>query len=260
VSSDLGLFDDSEALQDESNESELFNERRLREWSDGARYIHWSGIVLLGVFVVALLNAIPPRWSEPAWQLNLISLLLANGVNALLGALLICLALLFNPSDSQVKQRTLLVRTLASWVALGWILLIPLQLFLGVRIINSQAANELGQIQSLERTGRAVANANTEAELRAVMAQIPNQPPLPRLTVPWEVAKANLLTQFQRNISASKTRQQQTNSTRWQTWLKEVTRNSLMSVLLGLGFLAIGKNRQLPASGNSKSSRRRSRR
>jgi hypothetical protein len=186
---------------------------------------------------------------------------LANGNNALIGALLVCLALLFNISDSQIKKRALLVRTLATWVALGWFLLIPLQLVLGVRVINAQAAQEVDQIQAIVRTSRAVANATNESELRAAMAQVPNQPPLPRLTVPLEVAKANLLGQFQRNINTAKNDQQQRSSSRWQTWLKEVIRNCLISLLLAIGFLAIAKNRQFSPPFNpkaAKSSRRRS--
>ncbi|MFN7677766.1 MAG: HpsJ family protein [Cyanobacteriota bacterium] len=254
------IFADSELNEDQINDAEVLEERRLREWSDGARVIHWVGIVLLGIFLVSLFNAIPPRWTDPRWQLSIITLLMSNGINVLLGALLLCVALLFNPADSQIRKRTLLVRTLASWVAVGWLLLIPLQIFLGVRLINAQVSDELGQIQSLERTSRAIANSTNEQELRQSLAQIPNQSPLPRLTVTVEEAKANLIAQLQQNINTAKNRQQEASSSRWQIWLKEVIRNSLMSVLLATGFLAIGKNRQFVPPAASQSSRRRSRR
>jgi hypothetical protein len=254
------MFAESEFAEGLINDAEVLEERRLREWSDGARVIHWVGIVLLGAFFVPLFNAIPPRWSDPRWQLSLVTILMSNGVNALLGALLLCVAPLFNSADGQIRKRSLLVRTLASWVAVGWLLLIPLQIFLGVRLINAQVSDELGQIQSIERTTRAVANSTNELELQAALAQIPNQPPLPRLTIPLEQAKSNLIAQLQRNINASKNRQQEASSARWQTWLKEVIRNSVMSVLLATGFLAIGKNRQFVPPTASQSNRRRSRR
>ncbi len=96
---------------------------------------------------------------------------------ALIGSLLLCLARVFNQSDRQIQNRALLVRKLATWVALGWLLLIPLQLFLGVRLINSQSSSELEQIQAFERVAKAVRDANSELELRQAMAQEPPFPP-----------------------------------------------------------------------------------
>jgi len=224
-------------------EEEVRRENLKKTWADGARYIHWVGLAFVASFLTSLFNALPPRFAEPTWQLNLITLMLNGGMGALLGALLISVAQLFNVGDRQVQNRALLVRTLASWVALGWLLLIPLQLFLGVRLINTQAGQEIAQIENLKGITRAVRNATTEQELRAAMAKVPNTPPLPSLTVPLEVAKANLLAQFQKNISTFENRQEQESSNRWQTWLKEALRNSLQCLVLATGFLAIGKNR-----------------
>ncbi len=251
MTSDPGSYDDQGLVDAAVSEDDVRKESRSREWSDAARFIHWVGISLLGTFLVGLINALPPRFADPNWQLNLITLLITGGLWSLLGALLICLARVFNHGDLQVQNRALLVRTLASWVALGWLLLIPLQLFLGVRLINSQIGQELVEIQKIERVSRSVRSATTEDELRTAMAQIPNQPPLPRLTVPLEVAKANLLAQFQKNINTAKNNQNSLTSNRWLNWMKEVFRNSLQCGLLSLGFLAIGKNRVLNANANA---------
>jgi hypothetical protein len=230
------------------NDDELRRESRTREWSDGARFIHWVGIVLLGTFLVKFFNAAPFTFTDPRWQLNFISLLASNGDEALLGALLICAGRLFNLNDRQVRNRALFVRTLSSWVALGWLLLIPLQLFLGVRIINSISTQEVEQIQIVQRASRAVAAATNEAELRAAVAQIPNQPPLPRLNVTLEVGKANVLAQFQRSINTLTNRQETESSNRWQTFMREAVRNSIQCLLYCLGFLALGKKRTLASS------------
>jgi hypothetical protein len=245
VATNPALQRDFDALADTVSEADLALERRSKERADGARFIHWGGIALLGLFLVPLINATPIRWTDPAWQLSVISLLMTNGAWALVGALLICLARLLNVGDRKIRDRALLVRNLASWVALGWLLLIPLQLFLSVRLINNQVSNEIGEIQSIQRISRSVANARSEDELRATLSQIQNQPPMPRLTVPLEVAKGNLLAQFQKNINAAKNRQEQASSDRWQTWLKEAFRNTFQCTVLGLGFLAIGKKRNL---------------
>lgn len=240
-----GLFDEA-AIPDD-----IRKEGSTREWAAGARYTFWVGVVLLGSFLTSLINAAPPRLADPTWQLNVIGLLLGSGGMALIGSLLLCLARVFNQSDRQIQNRALLVRKLATWVALGWLLLIPLQLFLGVRLINSQGSSELEQIRGIERVAKAVRDANSELELRQAMAQVPNQPPLPTLTVPLPVAKANLLAQFQKTINTAKNNQDQGSSNRLQIWLKEAFRNSIQSLLLALGFLALGKHRLLEDSSKS---------
>lgn len=250
-----GLFDDVVSTEDIRRES------LNREWSAISRSAYWVGVVLLGSFLVGIINAAPPRLLDPAWQLNLIGLLLGSGAIALIGALLICLARLFNLSNSQLQKRVQLVRKLAVWVALGWLLLIPLQLFVGVRLINTKSSEEIQQIQSLERIAKAVRDSNSEFELRQALAQVPNQPPLPPLTVPLPVAKANLLAQFQKTVNTAKNNQEQGSSTRLQIWLKEAFRNSLQSLLLSLGFIAIGKDRFIEnfttKSGQRRGARRR---
>jgi cytochrome b561 len=236
-------MDDSGLFPEEINTQDVHFENRSRKMADGARFIHWVGIALLGTFLVNLLNGIPPRFSDPSWQLNLLTLLISNGGVALLGTLLVCLARLFNLNDPQIQTRTLLVRKLATWVALGWLLLIPLQLFLGVRIVNDQAGREIEQIQLSKRVSAEVKKATTEDQVRKAVSQLPNTTPLPRFTVPLAEAKANLLEQIDRNTNVLTTRHLQISSNRWQTFIKEAIRNCLQCVLLWLGFFAIGKRR-----------------
>jgi hypothetical protein len=253
VPKDAELFESSGLFDDVATPEDIRKEGSTKEWAAGARYTFWVGVVLLGSFLTGLINAAPPRLADPAWQLNLIGLLLGSGGMALIGSLLICLARVFDQSDRQIQNRALLVRKLATWVALGWLLLIPLQLFLGVRLINSQGSSELEQIQGIERVAKAVRDANSEFELRKAMALVPNQPPLPPLTVPLPVAKANLLAQFQKTINTAKNNQDLGSSNRLQIWLKEAFRNSIQSLLLALGFLALGKHRLLEDFSKSQS-------
>ena len=242
---DPGLQQDLEFLAESVGEEDLANERRVMERADVARLLFWGGVSFFGFFLVPLINLVPLRWNDPTWQLSVITVLMSNGIWALLGTLLICLARLLNYSDRMIRNRVLLVRNLASWVALGWLLLIPLQLFVSVRLINSLAGQEIGEIQNFQRISRAVRIATTEDQLRTAMAQIPNQRPLPPLSVPVEVARINILGQFQKNINAAKNRQEERSSQRWQTWLKEALRNTIQCFFLALGFLAIGKKRSM---------------
>ncbi len=246
MAADHELHQEFDSLTAKVNEADLIRERRWKERSDAARFTFWIGVSFIGAFLVPLINLAPVRVSEPTWQLSVISILMSNGVWALLGVLLICLARVLNQSDRMIRNRSMLMRNLASWVALGWLLLIPLQLFLSVRLINTLSSQEIGEIQNVQRVSRQVSSATSEEELRAAMARIPNQPPMPRLTVPLEMAKTNLLSQLQSNLNAAKNRQEQRASTRWQTWLREAFRNTIQCGVLTFGFLAIGKKRNIP--------------
>lgn len=245
VPKNADLYDPGGLFDDMASSDEIRKEGSAREWSGAARYTYWVGFALLGSFLTGLINAAPPRLVDPAWQLNLIGLLLGSGGIALIGALLICLARVFDQTDRMLQNRAQFVRKFATWVAVGWLLLIPLQLFLGVRLINTQSSSELEQIQGIERVAKAVRDANSEFELQKAMAQLPNQPPLPPLTVPLPMAKANLLAQFQKTINSAKNNQDLGSSNRLQTWMKEAFRNTVQSLFLAWGFLAIGKNRFL---------------
>ncbi|MFM7465860.1 MAG: hypothetical protein ACKO28_10405 [Cyanobium sp.] len=251
IPNDAELLESSGLFGDVANPDEFINEGSLKEWAAGARYTYWVGVVLLGSFLTGLINAAPPRLADPTWQLNFVSLLLSSGAVTLIGALLICLARIFDQTDRQLLNRAQLVRKLAPWVALGWLLLIPLQLFVGTRLMNSKTTTELEQIRTLEGFAKSVRDSNSEAELRQAMAQVPNQPPLPPLTVPLPVAKANLLAQFQKTINTAKNNQDLGSANRLQIWLKEAFRNSIQSLLLATGFLAIGKHRLLDEFPNS---------
>lgn len=248
MASEQGFHQEFDLLVDSGSQAELLNERRLKERADAARFTFWVGVTLFGIYLLPLINLAPARFGDPAWQLNVITLLMSNGVWAMVGALLICLARLLNQGDRMIRNRALLVRNLASWVALGWLLLIPLQLFLSMRLINTLAGRELSEIQNVQRVSRLISSANTEEDVRAALSRIPNQQPLPRLTVSLDVAKTNILGQMQRNINAAKNRQEQRASLRWQTWLKEAFRNTLQCGLLAIGFLAIGKKRNVNIS------------
>jgi hypothetical protein len=64
----------------------------MMERADVARLLCWGGVSFFGFFLVPLINLVPMRWNEPTWQLSVITILMSNGIWALLGTLLMCLA------------------------------------------------------------------------------------------------------------------------------------------------------------------------
>jgi hypothetical protein len=84
---------------------------------------------LLVVFAVMVLNAaLPLRLVDPSWLQGLIQFLLSQGFLPLIALVLVPLAVVINPKSSRLCRRRDRFSRLALVAALGFALLIPLQL------------------------------------------------------------------------------------------------------------------------------------
>ncbi len=96
--------------------------------------MHWVGVAMLGFFLVSVgFQAWPVALIQPAWMQKMTTALIGGGVTPLMGALLLAAAHVVDPEAEHLARRARLVRRLASWVAIGYVLLIPVQLYAGVQ-------------------------------------------------------------------------------------------------------------------------------
>ena len=71
-----------------------------------ARLLAVFSIVLLVVFLASVLTtALPPQLLDPQWQLQLIAVLVNSASLALIGALLLPVALGFDPDNQRLRAR-----------------------------------------------------------------------------------------------------------------------------------------------------------
>ncbi len=162
-----------------------------------------TATLLLLVFQMAVaLPLLPPRLTDPFWQLAFTSALCTNGFLALLAVLLLNLAAALLPEAEWLVGRRQLVGGLCRWVALAFLLLIPLQGLAAWRALDwAGAAESRSASQSLQRIAQfrqAVVSANSVAALQANLAAI-QAPPLGPQDQRQELAaiKADLLAQLQ---------------------------------------------------------------
>jgi hypothetical protein len=100
--------------------------------------------VILAAVTPLIFAIFPLQLGQPVWQLNTISSLLGASTNILIGSLLISLARIFNPKDSQLKKNTAFIRKLAGFIAVLMLVLIPLSLFAGsIAIKANEAASKI---------------------------------------------------------------------------------------------------------------------
>lgn len=152
---------------------------------------------LLLVFLATLLaQLLPPRLLDPSWQLRLCGLMSENGVLPLMSLGLLFLAAYLDPVNVWVQSCRVQLSRLAGMVAIGFLLLIPLQL---AALILSSSRLELRQQQQRHATEerlaaleQAIATAGSSVELSQRLQSL-QAPPLPAAEVALSLPQLRLL-------------------------------------------------------------------
>lgn len=210
-----------------------------------ARACRWVGTCLIGLFLVNLLGSfLPPKLLDPDWQLVLAGNLIDNGGYPLLGLLLVSLSSFLDPDDTSLQSRQLRWRSLACWVSVAYLLLIPLIGLACKRGIDQATLalqRETRTAQEAIVTMRGVIQqAGTFPELQARFRQL-QAPALPpdAASIPLSDLKSGLLERLETNENALKARLQQPLVGRFLPILQKALRNILGCMVLTVGFAAL---------------------
>jgi signal transduction histidine kinase len=142
-----------------------------------ARLLAALSIVLLVVFLAAVLTtALPPKLLDPQWQLQFATTVISYATLPLIGALLLPLALTFDPANHRLRARWQAFRRWALAAALGFLLLIPLQGFAGWKFYRTVTVSQEQQTtqssQKLAELRQAISSATTHQELQASVQKL----------------------------------------------------------------------------------------
>jgi hypothetical protein len=214
------------------------SDRRKRLWSKTSFAIAVLGWIIIGSTLNSVVfSSFPVKLLQPEWQLALIGTLLSSSVILLVGAVLVAIALLFNASDTVLQRWQLTVCRLASWFSVLLILVIPLQFFLGSRALNNQTTGTFEAINSLKGIVKGVNAVNSEPELRAYVASLPNPPALPpKFDAPFAVIKQRAIDNIQAQINGAGNNIEIQKSLAIQLFLKEAIRNTAQAILMAAAF------------------------
>jgi hypothetical protein len=144
----------------------------------------WFGaFALLVVFAATVLNAaLPLRLVDPRWLQGLIQVLLSQGFLPLIALVLLQLAVVIKPKSSRLRRRRDRFSRLALVAALGFALLIPLQLASTWGNLNQQTSGQNQQrLQGLAVIGqlrRAISTATSHQDLASPDPNQPERDPL----------------------------------------------------------------------------------
>jgi len=216
-------------------------DRQTRLGKDGSLYLALGGWTVILAAVTPLIFAIfPLQLGQPVWQLNTISSLLGASTNILIGSLLISLARIFNPKDSQLKKNTALIRKLAGLLAVLMLILIPFSLFSGYRAIKANEAASRISLKEWKKQLRAVQSLASEADIRSWAASLPEPPLLPAVfEAPFPVIKNRMIDNLTGKINSVQNQIEENFKGQWLRFLTEFTRNSIQALLMALAFSAL---------------------
>jgi hypothetical protein len=229
--------------------SESDSHRRKRLWSKTSFALAILGWLIIGSTLNTIIfNSFPLKLATPEWQLSLIAALLSSGFAFLVGAVLIALALLFNPRDQVLLNWKLTVGRISGLFAILLVLIIPLQFFLGSRALKGQTISTFEAINNLKGVVKGINAVNSEPELRAYVASLPNPPALPaKFDAAFPVIKQRAIENITAQINAATSNIEIQKSQALQVFLKEGIRNTAQAILMAAAFSVIAN-----LSGNSR--------
>jgi hypothetical protein len=219
-------------------------EIRIRK--EAAQAFSVVGLISIGLGLVMLVfSSLPVRVMDPAWQLQLSGALTGAGFSLLIGTLLICTASAFSGASKPTHGNVKLLRNICTWVAILYLVLIPIQLYAGVRVLQQKSSEEGRTQAAWKKFKRQLEATSSEQELRALLgklAQPINLPP--KLNQPFLAFKQTIVAQADSRFNALIFQTDQARAKRLQDFIGEAANNCLKSLLFATGFAAFAQGRE----------------
>ena len=208
-----------------------------------ADILQWAAIALFIVFLAILLAAmLPLEILDSRWQVRVISALLGSSSLPLIGVVLILFSNFLDENVSPIGSKISLLRRLSGFAAIGFLLLIPLQITAGSRLLNQQSGNEVTQLKVLQRAADAIRSSNNEADLKNALRQLPGAPSnLDRpLAAPLPQVKDALISRLDPAVKRLQSQVDEAKQNRLQQALGIWIRDAGMAAGYAIGFSGLG--------------------
>jgi hypothetical protein len=209
-----------------------------------ARRLAFFATALLGVYVVLVVSAIlPPRVLDPIWQLRFVSALLTQAAIPLVGLGLLFLASYIDPTNVVLERQVRRCARLSILAALGFFLLIPVQLA-GVwgRVGQAVAAQNRDAVSNQARAEgfrRLISTAPSAAALQQALIAQKVQPLTPaQLALPLPELRRQLLSRLTGVEKQLESQPRGVQPRHWLALLQGVSGSLVVAMAYGLAFAA----------------------
>lgn len=200
---------------------------------------------LLGIYAVTVIAAaLPLQLLQPAW-IERVCGSLRGGVSFPLIAL-VFLVMAQSPRTRDVEPASSIrLRRLSSAVALGFVLMVPLQTWAGVQVVRLNLRAERQQLLPISRGLERIRLAESEEALLGALASLPGAPPnlSGSLREPLAVVRQRLIAEIEPQLRARETRINDLGRQLWQEGLLRWVKDAAVALFAAMAFATIGRAR-----------------
>ncbi|MFZ0409714.1 MAG: HpsJ family protein [Cyanobium sp.] len=215
---------------------------------NSAKFLGIVGQILVGIYLLSVLPiSLPIAFMDSEWQLRTAKAIQNSAGFPLVGTGLLLVARKFAPTDHVLRNRLSIVSRLAPWIAIGFLLLIPLQVNASIRNLAHTSRNEQRDLRNLINTIKAIETADDEFALRSAIARLPGAPQQLNGNIQGSVQeiRSKLAAELRPQAQALETQLREADRLRWFDTLKNWMRDLPSCLLYAIGFVAISNNRKL---------------
>jgi hypothetical protein len=218
------------------------NGRRIQDLADPLK---WIGIGLLGTYVVTVVAAtLPVKLLDPIW-INRICGSIRGGVSFPLEAMALIMLGAYLQRTGKEPPMVTDFRRLCSWVALGFVLMIPLQSWAGQKLTDLAVQNQQARIEPAQRALKAVYAATNAEELLNAIRIIPGAPPniSGRFEEPVPKIRERLISEIEPQVDQQKEQLNQVTGEIRRDSFINLIKDGFVALFSALAFAAIGRSK-----------------
>lgn len=221
------------------------SDKELRGKRDVAGLLSTIGLVTIGyALTILVFGALPIKLLDPSWQLKAAGGFTSAGPFLLIGTMLSYLAKSFNDADQALLDRSILLRKICTWMAIVYLVMVPIQLHAGVKLLQGQAAQEAKSLAQWNKFKTRLQATSSMDELRTLLGTLKQPITLPpKITVPLATLKQQIIADAESRFNAFSYQSGEANSKRWQNFIGEATSSCLQTLLMAIGFAAFAQGR-----------------
>jgi hypothetical protein len=228
-------------VQDQRDSRRRANGRLIQELADPLK---WIGIAFLATYVASVVAAaLPVKLLNPVW-INRLCGSIRGGVSFPLEAMALILIGAYLQRTANEPPMVTNLRRLCSWVAVGFVLMIPLQSWTGQKVIDLTIQDQQAKIQPSDRALRAVYAASNTEELLEAISLIPGAPPNVggRFELPMPKVRERLISEIEPQVLKQKEQLKQVISDIRREGLVGLVKDGIVALFSALAFAAIGRS------------------
>jgi hypothetical protein len=208
--------------------------------------LQWLSFALILVFLAQVITALfPIALLQPEWMVRVSGALRETASLPMMALGLIMLANMFDDKVMPSHKHLGLYRRIATFAAIGFLLLIPLQVYGTVEGIRSQYKQGEAQLGSLVSAGKLVQSASNELQLRDAIRAIPGAEELANrpLGADIQTIKSSLLDRLRESSSRLQNQLKAARSKVLQDTIPPLIRDAVIALGYAIGFAGMGYSR-----------------